>query len=41
MVMPNEPPKLSPEAVRVLLRILVKAYDQLTGTDNTEGGGAG
>ena len=38
MVMPDEPPQLNPEAARVLLRILLKAYDRLNGTDNPEGG---
>jgi hypothetical protein len=38
VVMPDEPPQLNPEAARVLLRILLKAYDRLNGTDNPEGG---
>ena len=38
VVMPNEPPQLNPEAARVLLRILLKAYDRLNSTDNPEGG---
>lgn len=41
VVMPDEPPQLNPEAARVLLRILLKAYDRLNSTDNPNGGGAG
>ena len=37
MVLPDEPPRLNPEAARVLLRILLKAHDQLAGTDNPQG----
>jgi len=40
VVMPDEPPQLNPEAARVLLRILLKAYDRLNSTDNPRGGGA-
>jgi hypothetical protein len=39
--MPNEPPTLNPEAARVLLRILLSAYDQLNSTDNPKEGDAG
>jgi hypothetical protein len=39
--MPDEPPKLNPEAARVLLRILLKAYDRLNAPDNPCGGDAG
>jgi hypothetical protein len=38
--MPDEPPVLNPEAARVLLRILLKAYDRLADADNPHGGGA-
>jgi L-asparaginase/Glu-tRNA(Gln) amidotransferase subunit D len=38
--MPSEPPRLNPEAARVLLRILLKAYDQLNSTSSQNGGGA-
>jgi hypothetical protein len=38
VVMPDEPPQLNPEATRVLLRILLKAYDRLNSTDNPQGG---
>jgi hypothetical protein len=41
VVMPDEPPQLNPEAARVLLRILLKAYDGLNATDNPHGGDAG
>ena len=41
MVMPDEPPQLNPEAARVLLRILLKAYDRLNAPDNPYGGDAG
>ena len=34
MILPDEPPRLTPEAARVLLRILLKAHDQLAGNDN-------
>jgi hypothetical protein len=27
--LPDEPPRLTPQAARVLLRILIKAHDQL------------
>jgi hypothetical protein len=40
VVMPDEPPQLNPEAARVLLRILLKAYDRLNRTDNPHGGDA-
>jgi hypothetical protein len=41
VVMPDEPPQLNPEAARVLLRILLKAYDRLNAPDNPYGGDAG
>ena len=40
VILPAEPPPLTPEAARVLLRILLKAHDQLADTDNPHGGGA-
>ena len=36
VVMPDGPPRLNPEAARVLLRILLKAYDRLNGTNPQE-----
>ena len=36
VVLPDRPPRLNPEAARVLLRILLKAHDQLNGTDTPE-----
>jgi hypothetical protein len=39
VILPAEPPRLNPEAARVLLRILLKAHDKLNGTDNPEGDG--
>jgi hypothetical protein len=33
VVLPDEPPRLTPEAARVLLRILLKAHDQLAAAD--------
>ena len=35
--LPDEPPTLTPEAARALLRILIKAHDRLNGTDNPQG----
>ena len=35
--LPDEPPTLTAEAARALLRILVKAHDRLNGTDNPRG----
>jgi hypothetical protein len=35
--LPDEPPTLTPEAARALLRILIKAHDRLNGTGNPEG----
>jgi hypothetical protein len=32
--LPDEPPTLTPEAARALLRILIKAFDRLNGTGN-------
>ena len=40
VILPDGPPVLNPEAARVLLRILIKAYDRLDDTDNAQGGGA-
>jgi hypothetical protein len=37
VVLPAEPPALSPEAARGLLRILLKAHDRLNGTVNPQG----
>jgi hypothetical protein len=34
VVLPGEPPRLTPEAARPLLRILLKAHDRLAATDN-------
>jgi hypothetical protein len=36
VVLPDEPPRLTPGAAKALLRILIKASDQLDGTDNPE-----
>jgi hypothetical protein len=36
VVLPDEPPRLTPGAAKALLRILIKANDQLDGTDNPE-----
>jgi hypothetical protein len=38
VVLPDEPPRLNPEAARVLLRILLKAHDRLASTENSQGG---
>jgi hypothetical protein len=35
--LPDEPPTLTPEAARALLRILIKAHDRFNGTDNPKG----
>jgi hypothetical protein len=40
VVMPDEPPQLDPEAARVLLRILLRAYDRLDRIGNPPGGDA-
>ena len=37
VVLPDEPPRLTPEAARVLLRILLKAHDRLDDNDNPQG----
>jgi len=34
VVLPDEPPRLTPEAARPLLRILLKAHDRLADPDN-------
>lgn len=38
VILPAEPPPLTPAAARVLLRILLKAHDQLADNDHTSGG---
>ena len=38
VILPAEPPPLNPEAARVMLRILLKAHDQLTDSDHPSGG---
>ena len=38
VVLPDEPPTLTPEVARVLLRIVLKARDRLADTDNPHGG---
>jgi hypothetical protein len=40
VIMPDEPPRLTPEVARVLLRILLKAREQLNATDDPHGGDA-
>ena len=40
VIMPDEPPRLTPEVARVLLRILLKAREQLNTTDDPHGGDA-
>jgi hypothetical protein len=37
VVLPDEPPRLTPGAAAALLRILIKAHDQLAETDNPQG----
>ncbi len=37
MILPAEPPPLTPQAARILLRILLKAHDQLVDKDNPQG----
>ena len=37
VILPAEPPPLNPAAARVLLRILLKAHDQLADKDNPQG----
>ncbi len=37
VILPAEPPPLTPAAARVLLRILLKAHDQLADNDNPQG----
>jgi hypothetical protein len=36
VVLPDEPPRLTPEAARALLRILIKASDRLHDNDTIE-----
>ena len=38
VILPDEPPPLNPAAARVMLRILLKAHDQLADNDNPSGG---
>ena len=38
VILPAEPPPLTPEAARVMLRILLKAHDQLADSDHLSGG---
>jgi hypothetical protein len=38
VILPDEPPPLNPTAARVMLRILLKAHDQLTDCDHPDGG---
>jgi hypothetical protein len=38
VILPDEPPPLNPAAARVMLRILIKAHDQLAGDDHPDGG---
>jgi hypothetical protein len=33
VVLPDEPPRLTPGAAAALLRIILKAHDQLTGNE--------
>jgi hypothetical protein len=40
VVLPDEPPPLTPGAARALLRILLKAYEQIAETDDPDGGDA-
>jgi hypothetical protein len=37
VILPDEPPRLTPGAARALLRILLKAYDQLADTGDQQG----
>lgn len=37
VVLPDEPPRLTPGAAAALLRILLKAHDQLNRSDHEEG----
>jgi hypothetical protein len=37
VILPGEPPRLTPGAARALLRILLKAYGQLIEQENQEG----
>jgi hypothetical protein len=38
VILPAEPPPLTPAAARVLLRILLKAHDRLADNDHPDGG---
>jgi hypothetical protein len=40
VILPDGPPALTPEAARVLLRILLKAHDRLADTSSPQGGEA-
>ena len=37
VILPNEPPRLTPSAAAALLRILIKAHDRLTQADSEQG----
>jgi hypothetical protein len=37
VILPDEPPRLTPGAATALLRILLKAHDHLTDADNPQG----
>jgi hypothetical protein len=37
VVLPDEPPRLTPGAARALLRILLKAHAQINSTDHPQG----
>ena len=37
VALPDEPPRLTPEAARPLLRILLNAHDRLADTDTSQG----
>jgi hypothetical protein len=38
VILPDEPPRLTPEVAQVLLRIILKARDQLNAPDHPHGG---
>jgi hypothetical protein len=40
MELPRDLPGLTPRAAKALLRILLKAHDQLNGSDSPQGGDA-
>jgi hypothetical protein len=39
VILPDGPPVLNPEAAKVLLRIVLKAYDRLSETNHDPSGG--